>query len=98
LLVGNNSTHCGQSFFDLRLCVCYCGDFTNLHLVVVPMFECHTVENMFKMVVKFLDTLYGRWRDKLIGVSTNGKNTMIGHHFEFVTCMVRSASNMVLCV
>ncbi len=87
-LVGNNNTHYGQYFFDLHMRTYYCGDFTNLHLVTVPMFERHIVENMFNMVVKFLDTLYGRWRDKLIKVSFNGKNTMIDRHSGFVMHMV----------
>ncbi len=72
LLTGDNNTHCGQSFFDLCMRTCYCSDLMNLHLVTVPMFERHTVENMFNMVVKFFDALYGRWHDKLTGVSSNG--------------------------
>jgi hypothetical protein len=60
------------------------------------MFERHTTVNMFNMTVKFFDTLYNRWRDKLIRMSSDGKNTMIDHHFGFVTRMVRSASNKVL--
>jgi len=96
LLVGDNSTHRGQLFFNLHLRVCYCSDLTNLHLVVVSMFKHHTVENMFNMVVKFLNALYGRWRDKLIRVLFDGKNTTIGRHFGFVMCMVQSASNKVL--
>jgi hypothetical protein len=80
--------HCGQSFFNLRLRAYYYGDLTNLHLVAIPMFERHTTENMFNMVVKFFDALYGRWCDKLIKVPSNGKNTMTNHHSWFVTCMV----------
>jgi hypothetical protein len=72
-LAGNSSTYHGQSFFDLCLCAFYCGDFTNLHLDAVPMFECHITENMFNMVVKFLDALYDWWCDKLIRVSSNGR-------------------------
>jgi hypothetical protein len=60
----------------------------NLHMVVVPMFECHTIENMSNMVIKFLDTLYGQWCDKLIRMLSNGKHTRTSRHFGFVTCMV----------
>ncbi len=88
LLVGNNNTHRGQSFFNLRLCACYCGDLTNLHLVPVPMFECHIAENMFNMVVKFFYALYDWWHNKLIKVSSDGENTMIDRHYGFVTRMV----------
>jgi hypothetical protein len=97
-LTCDNNMHRGQSFFDLRLLAYYCNDLTNLHLVVVPMFERQTAENMFNMVVKFLDTLYGRWRNKLIRVSSDGKNMMTGHHSGFVMRRVRSAFNKVLCV
>jgi hypothetical protein len=42
--------------------------------------------------------LYGQWRNKLIEMSFDGENTMIGRHFGFIACMVRSASNKVLLV
>jgi len=89
-LVGNSSTYHGQSFFDLCLCAFYCGDFMNLHLDAIPMFERHITENMFNMVVKFLDALYDRWCDKLIKVSSNGENTTTGRHSGFVMCMFNS--------
>jgi hypothetical protein len=87
-LAGGNSTHYGQFFFDLCLRTYYYGDLMNIHLVAVPMFERHTAENMFNTVIKFLDALYGRWRDKLIRMSSDRKNTMISCHFGFVTRMV----------
>ncbi len=98
LLAGDNNTQCGQSFFNLCLCTCYYCDLMNLHLVVVPMFERHTAKNMFNMVIKFFDVLYGRWHDKLIRMSSDGENMMTSRHFGFVMGMVRSASNKVLCV
>jgi hypothetical protein len=72
-LASDNSTHRGQSFFDLCLHAYYYNDLTNLHLITVPMFKRHTAKNMFNMVIKFLDTLYSQWDDKLIEVSSNGK-------------------------
>jgi hypothetical protein len=68
----------------------------NLHLVAIPMFEHHIVENMFNMVVKFFDTLYGWWCDKIIGVASDGENTMIGRHSGFIMHMVQFVSNKVL--
>jgi hypothetical protein len=50
------------------------------------MFEHHTVENMFNMVVKFFDALYGRWRNKLIEVSFDGENTMTVRHAHGSIC------------
>ncbi|CAN5953858.1 unnamed protein product [Sphagnum jensenii] len=53
------------------------------------MFKRHTAENMFNMVVKFFDTLYGWWREKLIGISFNGVNSMLDHvHFNSLCAFV----------
>ncbi len=86
LLAGDNSTHHWQSFFDLCMCACYYDDLTNLHLVAIPMFEHHIVENMFNMVVKFFKALYGRWRNNLSGMSFDGENTVIGRHAHGSIC------------
>jgi len=62
------------------------------------MFECHIVENMFNMVVKFLDTLYNRWCNKLIRVLFNAENMTTSRHSGFVMCIAQSAFNKVLCI
>ncbi len=43
-----------------------------------------------------MDALYIKWCAKLIGVSTDDKNTMTGHHAGVVTCLVDCANNDVL--
>jgi hypothetical protein len=58
LLAGDNNTHRGQSFFQLRVCVCYRNKLVNLHLVAMPMFKCHSAKNIFNLIAKFMDTLY----------------------------------------
>jgi hypothetical protein len=60
LMVGDGSTHRGQSFFDLRLRVCYRGDLVNLHLVALLMFEWHSAMNIFNLIAKFMDALYNK--------------------------------------
>jgi hypothetical protein len=95
-LVGDGSTHRGQSFFNLRVRICSHGRLLNLHLVVIPIFDRHTTGNIFNMLVKFLDTLYGKWRAKLIGMSSDGENTMTGRHTGLVTRMIACAENPVL--
>jgi hypothetical protein len=95
-LAGNGSTHRGQSFFDLHLRVCYHGDLVNLHLVALPMFERHSAMNIFNLIAKFMDALYSKWRSKLIGVSTDGENTMTGRHAGVVTRLVACAANNML--
>jgi len=95
-LAGDGSTHRGQSFFDLRVCICFCGRLLNLHLVAIPMFDRHTAGNIFNMMVKFLDALYDKWRAKLIGMSSDSENTMTGRHTNLVTRMIACAENLVL--
>jgi hypothetical protein len=97
-LDGDSSTHHGQSFFDLRLCICYCGNLLNLHLVAIPMFDQHIAVIIFNMLTKFLDTLYANWRAKLIGMSLNSETTMISHLGGLVTLIVACAENNVLCI
>ncbi|CAK9233159.1 unnamed protein product [Sphagnum troendelagicum] len=79
-LAGDGSTHRDHSFFDMRVRICYRGRLLNLHLVAIPMFDRHTAGNIFNMLVKFLDALYGKWRTKLIGMSSDSENTMTGRH------------------
>jgi hypothetical protein len=96
-LAGDGSTHHGQSFFDLHVCVCYRGELANLHLVVMPMFERHSaVENIFNLIAKFMDALYNKWRAKLVSLSTGNENTMTGRHAGVVTRLVTCADNNVL--
>ncbi|RHY88241.1 hypothetical protein DYB26_011715 [Aphanomyces astaci] len=87
-LAGDSSTHRGQSFFDLRLRLYWHGHLLNLHLVAIPKFDRHTAENMFNMIVKLLDALFPKWRAKLIGVSSDGENTMTGRHRSLITRLV----------
>ncbi len=49
-LAGDGSTHQGVSFFDVRIRVCVDGRMFNIHLVVVPFYDCHSVVNICKMI------------------------------------------------
>jgi negative regulator of replication initiation len=60
------------------------------------MFDRHTTDNIFNMLVKFLDALYGKWRTKLISMSSDGENTMTGRHTDLVTRMIACTENPVL--
>jgi len=55
----DGSTHCGTSFFNVRLRVGITGKLYNLHLVILPFFERHFANNITKTVVKLLTSLYG---------------------------------------
>jgi len=95
-LANDGSTHHGQSFLDLRVRICFCGRLLNLHLVAIPMFDRHMAGNIFNMLVKFFDALYSKWHAKLIGMSSDGENTMTGCHTGLVTRMIACAENPVL--
>jgi Na+-transporting methylmalonyl-CoA/oxaloacetate decarboxylase beta subunit len=62
------------------------------------MFECHSVVNIFNLIAKFMDALYIKWHAKLIGVSMDGENTMMGRHTGVVTRLVDCTDNDVLCI
>jgi hypothetical protein len=95
-LVGDGSTHYGQSFFDLHLCVYYRSNLLNLHLVAMPMVERHTVFNVFNMINKFMDALYNKWCAKLIDMLIDRENTMIGWHANVMTRIVTCVEHKVL--
>jgi len=95
-LSADGSTHLGQPFFDKRIRICYQGALLNLHLVALPSFERHTSENLYDMIVKFLDALYPMWRRKLLSMSSDGENVMTGRHSGVVTRIAACAENKVL--
>ncbi|CAM6031650.1 unnamed protein product [Sphagnum compactum] len=98
-IAGDGSTHRNSSFFDMRIRICVNGILSNLHLVAIPMFERHTAENIFNLIVRFLDALNGTitiWRAKLMSVSTDGENRMTGCHRGVVTRLEQVAEFPVL--
>ncbi|CAK9190172.1 unnamed protein product [Sphagnum troendelagicum] len=74
---------------------------SNLHLLAIPMFERHIVENIFNLIAYFLDALSGVttiWCAKFIFVLTDGKNTMTRCHRGVVTRLEQAAKFSVLCI
>jgi hypothetical protein len=57
LVIEDGSMHRSNSFFDMRIYVCEGSILSNLHLVTIPMFEQHIAENIFNLIVDFLDVL-----------------------------------------
>ncbi|CAK9250170.1 unnamed protein product [Sphagnum jensenii] len=99
LIAGDGNTHRNSSFFDMRIYICVNGILSNLHLVAIPMFKRHIAENIFNLIVRFLDALNDAtmiWRAKLMSMSTNGKNRMTGCHRGVVTCLEQAVEFPVL--
>lgn len=92
-LVNDVSTYYGKSYFDNRIRVHVNGKLHNYHLVAIAMYEQHTGENMFTLVMHVLDIICPRWRRQLIGVRSNGANSMTGHLQGVVTRLARESTN-----
>jgi len=100
-VIKDGSMHYNNSFFDMRIRIYVSGILSNLHLVAIPMFERHIVENIFNLIAYFMDALSGVmtiWRAKLVSVSTDGKNTMIRCHRGVVIRLEQVAKFSVLCI
>ncbi|CAK9198525.1 unnamed protein product [Sphagnum troendelagicum] len=54
-LADDGSTRQGVSFFDVRIRIYVGGRLFNIHLVVVPFYDRHSVVNIYKMICKLLN-------------------------------------------
>ena len=92
---GNKSN---QSYVDVHICFCLDCQVYNLHLIALPIHERHTGLNMYNLIKKFLDALCCGWKDKLIGISTDGASNMTGQYQGVVTYLCNNTPHLVYCV
>ncbi|CAK9276987.1 unnamed protein product [Sphagnum jensenii] len=92
----DGSQHRGRTFFDVRIRIGVNGVLHNLHLIAMPHFDRHTAANQEAMLVKLLGALFVVWTRKLIGVTTNGEKTNMGHVNGVQVHMVRCAEFKVV--
>jgi hypothetical protein len=85
-------------YVDLRVRFCVENHVCNLHLVALPIHERHTGLNMYNLIKKFLDALCSGWKDKLIGISTDGASNMSGRYQGVVTYLCNNTPHLVYCV
>jgi hypothetical protein len=97
-IASDSSTHYESSYFDICIRVGVNGVFHNLHFVIVPFYGHHTAINILALIVKILDVLFATWRDKLISMSSEDKNTTTGRHGSLVALLEKEASNNIMCV
>ncbi|KAE9339884.1 hypothetical protein PF008_g11365 [Phytophthora fragariae] len=90
------TTHTDRSFIDQRVRVAVDSVLVNLHLLAIPMFDRHTAVVQVRLIVRVLDILSANWRDKLIGISSDGENTMTGRHGGVVTLLEKETTHSVL--
>jgi hypothetical protein len=60
-LAANSSMHRSVLYLDIRIPICPNGSLENLHLIVLPFYDRHTIENIAAMICRILDVLYARW-------------------------------------
>ena len=86
---------CNQSYVDV--CIRFCLDYQlyNLHLIALPIHERHTGLNMYNLIKKFLDALCYGWKDKLIGISTDGTSNMTSRYQGVVTYLCNNTPHLV---
>ena len=90
-LANDGSTHWGQSYLDNRIHLYFNGKLYNIHLLVIPMFERHTVDNIVKLISRLLDIICPTWPIKLIGLGSDGEAKMIGQFQGVVTELEKKA-------
>ena len=79
---GNKSS---VSYLDFRIRFALGFELFNLHLIAVPMYESHSGDNMFSLTEQILNVLCPNWREKIIGVTTDGASNMTGCNVGVVT-------------
>ncbi len=70
----DSSTLHGMSYLDVQLWLTFKMNVYNFYLLAIPLFEAHTGENMFSVLVKFMDALYPEWHDILALVQWQGES------------------------
>jgi hypothetical protein len=65
-----------MSYLDVRIRFSLHDVMYNFHLLALPLFDRHTGENMFDVLVQFLNAFCPQWRDILVGSSTDGARSI----------------------
>jgi hypothetical protein len=79
------STHWGTSYLDNRIRFHLSGKLYDVHAIAIPMFERHTGVNMYSLISRFLDVISSTWRQKLLGIASDGATVMTGEFQGVVT-------------
>jgi hypothetical protein len=74
----DGSIHQGMSYVNVRVRFHFASKLLNLHLMAIPLFDRHTGENVFDVLVPFLDAVFPSRKKKCIAVSTDGARSMTG--------------------
>ena len=73
------STHMSTSYLDLWIWFFYVSTIHNFHLVAVPLFNCHSGEQIYLHAKKVLDILCPEWQSIMLSITADGEKKMTGH-------------------
>jgi hypothetical protein len=74
----DSSTHQGHSYLDTRVRFCVGSVLYNFYLLAIPLYDCHTEEEMFLNLKKVMDALFRGLSRRIIAASTDGARSMTG--------------------
>ena len=94
-LANDASTHWASSYLDNRVRIHIAGKIYDLHAIAIPMFERHTGENMYLLIVQFLNIICPSWRQKLLGIAADGASVMTGEFQGVVTRLEQQTPHKV---
>ena len=72
------ATHKAIGYLDVRIRFEFAGVMFDFHLMAIPLKGTHTGLNMYEHIVKVIEIICPEWKQKLIGASTDGANSMTG--------------------
>ena len=94
-LANDASTHYGSSYLNNRIRFHLYGKLYDIHAIAIPMFDRHTGINMYMLVTRFLNIVCPSWRQKLIGIASDGVTVMTGEFQGVVTRLENDAPHTV---
>jgi hypothetical protein len=86
IAVDTSTVEC-TGYLDFRVHVCVMYEIENLHVRAIPQRDRHTGEIIFNEMADVLDKLCENWREKVIGVTTDGDRSM--------TCQVKGVASRI---
>ena len=86
----------GSSFMDQRLSLAVDGLLVTLDLLVISCSTGTPDVNQVNLIPKFMDVINSGWRDKLIGLSSDSKNTRIGCRGGFINIYFSSNRRLMV--
>ena len=73
------STHMSTSYLDIQIQFFNGSTVHNFLLVAVPLFTCHSGEQIYLHAKKILDILCPEWQSIMLSITTDDEKKMTGH-------------------